>query len=281
MSSGALERDLTASGVRLRLAELGNGPPIVLLHGPFVDHSCWDGLLSGLAETHHVIAPDLPGCGNSEKPSASRFGYGVSAFAEAITDLYGGLALGPAVLIGHSLGGAVALTVAARHPELVSRLVLLDSLCYGSSASAFGRLAVLPVLGGLALKQLWGLRLFRAHFRGTLLGPSAQVDPARIERYYASFNEPAARASALAMLRATTDTRDIAAQTTRVQTPTLVLWGRSDRVWPASFGQRLSREIHGARFELLDAGHSPHEEAPAEVLRVIRRFLSDEARARR
>jgi pimeloyl-ACP methyl ester carboxylesterase len=278
--SGRVERDLTASGVRLRLAELGSGKPIVLLHGPFVDHTCWDGLLPQLAESHRVIAPDLPGFGSSEKPPVARFPYGVNAFAEAITDLYAGLELGPAVLVGHSLGAAVALTVAARHPELVSRLVLIDALCYGSSASAFGRLAVLPVLGGLALKQLWGLRGFRRHFERSLLGPSARLDPARIERYYAAFNEPAARASAFATLRATTDTRDVAAQTPRVQTPTLVLWGGSDRVWPASFGQRLAREIRGARFELLDTGHSPHEEAPAEVLRVLLRFLNEAPRSR-
>jgi pimeloyl-ACP methyl ester carboxylesterase len=204
----------------------------------------------------------------------------VHAFAEAITDLYAGLELGPAVLVGHSLGAGVALTVAGRHPQLLSRLVLIDALCYGSSASAFGRLAVLPVLGNLALKQFWGLRRFRRHFARTLLGPSARLEPGRIERYYAAFNEPAARASALATLHATTDTRHVAAQTPRVQTPTLVLWGRNDRVWPASFGQRLAREIRGARFELLDTGHSPHEEAPGEVLRLLLRFVNEPARSR-
>jgi len=84
----------------------------------------------------------------------------------------------------------------------------------------------------------------------------------------------------LATLRATVDTRGVVAQTTRIHAPTLVIWGRHDRVWPPSFGQRLSREIRGSGFELLDAGHSPHEERPGEIVRLVQRFLNDERRSR-
>ena len=102
---------------------MGNGPPVVLLHGLFVDHRIWDGVTAALAEEFRVVAPDLPGFGESEKPGPSRFDYGVDAFAEAIADLYAGLEIGRAALVGHGLGAAIALTVAARHPELVSHLV--------------------------------------------------------------------------------------------------------------------------------------------------------------
>ncbi len=233
-----------------------------------------------LAESFHVIAPDLPGFGASEKPPPSRFPYGIDAFAEAIADLYAGLELGPAAVVGHALGGAVALTLAARHPELVSKLVLIDALCYDSGTGRYGELALLPFVGGLVLKQLWGRGLFRRHFQETVFGPTSNVATPRIDRYYAAFNAPDARSSALATLRATVDTRGVVAQTTRIQAPTLVIWGRHDRVWPASFGQRLSREIRGSGFELLDSGHSPQEERPAEIVRIVQRFLSDERRSR-
>jgi pimeloyl-ACP methyl ester carboxylesterase len=273
---GPVHRDVTASGVRLRVAEAGDGPSLILIHGLFVDHSSWDLVTPELAESFHVIAPDLPGFGASEKPPPSRFPYGIEAFAEAIADLYAGLELGPSAVVGHALGGAVALTLAARHPELVSKLVLIDALCYESGTGRYGELALLPFVGGLVLKQLWGRGLFRRHFQETVFGPTSGVAAPRIDRYYDAFNAPAARSSALATLRATVDTRGVVAQTTRIQAPTLVIWGRHDRVWPASFGQRLSREIRGSGFELLDAGHSPQEERPAEIVRIVRRFLSVE-----
>ena len=277
---GPVHRDVTASGVRLRVAETGEGPTVILIHGLFVDHTSWDRVMPELSSSFRVIAPDLPGFGASEKPPPSRFPYGIEAFAEAIADLYAGLELGPATLVGHALGGAVALTLAARHPELVSKLVLVDALCYDSGAGRYGELALLPFIGGLVLKQLWGRGHFRRYFQETVFGPSCEATGPRIDHYYDVFNAPAARSSALATLRATVDTRHVVAQTTRIQAPTLVLWGRHDRVWPASFGQRLSREIRGSGFELLDSGHSPQEERPLELVRIVRRFLSDERRSR-
>jgi pimeloyl-ACP methyl ester carboxylesterase len=106
-----------------------------------------------------------------------------------------------------------------------------------------------------------------------MLSEGASVDSQRIDAYYQTFNSPAARGSALATLRNTVDTRSIVAQTSRIQTPSLVLWGRSDRLYPVSFGQRLSREIRDARFELIDTGHAPQEERPEELAAHISRFL--------
>ncbi len=271
-----LHRDVTASGVRLRVAEDGEGDPVVLLHGLFMDHRTWDGVIAALRDDFRLVAPDLPGSGDSEKPPPSRFPYGIDAFAETVADLYAGLALGRAALVGHALGGAVALTVAARHPELVSRLVLIDTLCYPAPPDLSRRIALLPLVGGFVFKQLWGRSTFRAFFRDTMLSPRAQVSNERIDRYYDAFSEPAARGSALATLRNTADTRAVVAQTSRVHTPTLVVWGRADRVSPAGFGQRLAKEIRGAGFELMNAGHAPQEECPDELAQVIARFLRDE-----
>ncbi len=77
-------------------------------------------------------------------------------------------------------------------------------------------------------------------------------------------------------MRATADARAIIALTPRIETPTLVIWGRHDRVCPAAFGQRLSRQIRGARLELVDAGHCPQEERPQEVGAATRRFLGED-----
>ncbi len=232
--------------------------------------------MPALSESFRVIAPDLPGFGDSEKPSPKKYRYGLAAFTDSIADMYAALSIGRGVVVGHGLGGAIALTMAAQHPELVSRLVAIDPLCYDTPARLEGRIARVPFLGGLLFKQLWGRTAFRAFFRDRVLSSGARVDADRIDRYYDGFNTPPARGSTLATLRATVDTRSVVADTARINAPTLVVWGRHDRLYPAGYGQRLSRQIRGAGFELLSTGHAPQEEQPERVAQVIERFIRDE-----
>jgi pimeloyl-ACP methyl ester carboxylesterase len=275
-TSSSTHRDIKANGVRLRVALSGSGPPVVLLHGLFTHHGTWDAVIDEVSSEFRLIAPDFPGFGESEKPPSSRFSYDVGAFAEVVADLFAGLDIGRAAVVGHALGGAVALTLAARHPELVSRLVLVDSVCFDAPVDLRTRIALFPLVGGFVMKQLWGRATFRSFFRSEVLSNRPGYPVERIDAYYDKFNDPAARGSALATLRATRDTRPIEAQTDRVQVPTLVVWGRADRLVPARFGQRLSRQIRGAGFELMDTGHAPHEERPTEFAAILRRFLRAE-----
>jgi pimeloyl-ACP methyl ester carboxylesterase len=301
--NGELSRDVAASGVRLRVAEWPldrssqppaerepsapassrprgervssphrelDQPPIVMLHGMFQNRASWQRLVTAARGRYRFVAPDLPGFGDSEKPATSRYPYGIEAFSEAVADLFGGLEIGRAHVVGHGLGGAVALHLAARHPELVARLVLVDTLCYPSPLHPKLRLAATPLLGGLLFKQLLGRGAFRAFYRDRI---AARVDGALIDAYYESLDSPAGRGALLATLRATLDTRNVIADSRLVQAPTLVVWGRDDRVVPAGFGRRLAKEIPNAGFELVDANHAPHEEEPEEVWRIISRFL--------
>jgi pimeloyl-ACP methyl ester carboxylesterase len=272
--AAVVERDVTASGARLRVADSGSGSSVILLHGLFLDHTTWDAVSGPLGEHHRVLAPDLPGFGASEKPPVSRFSYEVEAFAEAVADLYAALELGRAHVVGQCLGGAVALVLAARHPELVSKLVLVDALCETPRLGAFGQLGLLPLVGGVVFKQVWGKNAFRVLLRDRL-SPAAGRNDAKLEHHYAAFSEPAARVSALATLRAVQDPRPLVARTPGVRTPTLVVWGSGDRVVPVSAGKRLAREIPGARLELLGTGHAPQDEAPEALGTAIRRFLSE------
>jgi pimeloyl-ACP methyl ester carboxylesterase len=258
----------------------GKGPPLVLLHGLFVDHSTWDDVAAKLSEEFQIVAPDLPGFGESEKPSPGRFPYGIDAFTEAVADLYAGLDLGRAAVVGHALGGAVALTLAARHPELVERLVVIAPLSQPANLDVRSRIGLLPVVGGFVFKQLWGRASFRSFFRATMLSPGSTIPSDRIDRYFELFSSPLARGAALATLRATVDTRAVVAHTRRLQTPTLVLWGRDDAVIDPRVGQRLAREIPGARFELVPSGHAPQEERPEELAALIARFLREERASR-
>jgi pimeloyl-ACP methyl ester carboxylesterase len=276
MPTDRTQRDVKVQGVRLRVAVAGDGPVVVLLHGLFMDHRTWDPIIGDLSREFRVVAPDLPGFGDSEKPPASKFSYDIDAFAEVIADLYAGLDLSRAAVVGHALGGAVAIALAARHPELVSRLVLVDSMCFETPLDIRRRIALLPIVGGFVFKQLWSRGTFRGLFRDTVLSTSNGAMLEKIDGYYDAFNGPASRGSALATLRATSDTRGVVAQMARVAVPTLVVWGRNDRNFPSKLGRRLAHQIRGAGFELMDAGHTPHEERPEQFSALMLRFLRDE-----
>lgn len=273
---GRLAHDLLGSGVRLRVYEHSPDHPsaVLLVHGPFMDARTWDPVASLLAPEHRVIYPDLPGFGESEKPPQGRFPYTVNAFVEVLVDLISALRLARVAVVGHGMGGAIALTLAARHAELVSRLVLVDASCHPSALGAAFRALLVPIVGGVVYKQLLSRSVYRTVFRARMLSNPASVTAERIDGYFDALSSPAGRGSLLATLRATADTRTVSAQTTRLLTPTLVLWGHRDKLHPVAQGQKLARDIRGAGFELLEAGHCPQEECPQRLARSISRFLT-------
>lgn len=268
-------RDVTARGVRTRVLEAGSdrSPALVLIHGLYTSHRSFEDLIEDLSPRFHVIAPDLPGFGESEKPNPARYPYGVEAHAEAIADLIAAFGVGRAHVLGHAMGGAIALTLAAEHRELVQRLVLEDSLAHPFPMSFRARLPLVPIIGGIAFKQLYGRAIFRSIFRDEMYAPGGAPPLERIDWHYDIFNSPSARESAHAVMLATLDTRPVVARLPRIVAPTLVLWGRGDRIYPVQSAHRLAREIPGAKLEIMDTGHVPHEERPREFLALLTEFL--------
>lgn len=268
-------RDVTVQGTRIRAVEAGrgNGPPLLLIHGFLVTHAEWDDVFDALAARFHVIAPDLPGFGDSAKPSPSKYAYSTEAFAESMADLVAAFQVGRVHVMGHSLGGAVALTLAAQHAELVHRLIAVDPLSYPFPRSLRLRLPLYPVIGPFLFKQLYGRGTFRAAFREELYQRGFSPDLARLDEFYDKFNSPTARESAFATLRGMLDTRPLIARLGRVRAPTLIVWGRDDRLFPVSFAPKLAKDLGGARLEILDCGHCPPEERPDELLARATPFL--------
>lgn len=272
-------RDVTARGVRMRVVEAGEGHPraVVLLHDFLASHLQFDAIIDALASGAHVLAPDLPGFGESEKPSPARYAYGVDGFAEAIADVIAAYGLGRVDVVGHGLGGAIGITLAALHAELITRLALIAPLTYAHPLNRRLQPSLWPFVGGSMFKQLFGRRAFRAFYRHEVehvSGRDAAFDPTpALDAMYAQFNTPAARESAYAVLRAMRDTRPVVARITRVRQPTLVMWGRQDRIYPAAFALKLCRELPDARLELFDAGHAPHARRPSELASVTREFF--------
>jgi pimeloyl-ACP methyl ester carboxylesterase len=266
---------VNARGARVRFVEAGSGPPLLLVHGYLWSRLVWDDVLPLLARRFRVIVPDLPGFGDSEKPPPARYAYGFDAFAESLVDLVAALGLGRVSVCGHSMGGAVALTLAANHPDMVDKLILCDPCVYPSPSDAMTRVATIPVLGPIVFKQIYGRAMFRKFFRENVYASAAAVPGARIEQLFDTFNGPAAREAAYATMLATLDTRALVASVPRVTAPTLVAWGRGDRSVPVAHGRRLARELRRARFEVFECGHSPPEECPDAFADVTTAFLAD------
>jgi pimeloyl-ACP methyl ester carboxylesterase len=265
-------RDVAARGARVRFLQAGSGRPLVLLHDYLSSHIAWEESLPRLASRFRVIAPDLPGFGESEKPPPSRYAYGLDAFAESIADLVAALGISRVAICGHAMGGAVALTLAANHAHLVEKLVLVSPLVFPPRPDPVARVATTPIVGPVFFKQLYGRTLFRRHFHDR--SGDAADRAARIDYLFDLFNVPAAREAAYATLLALEDTRALVAGLSRVAAPALVAWGRADRIAPVEQGRRLAREIRGARFEVLESGHSPPEECPEAFAEVVTQFLA-------
>lgn len=267
---------MSARNIRLRVVERGHGPPLLLLHGFLMSHQAWDDVVPRFAEQFRVVMPDLPGFGESEKPGPTRFDYGVEAFAECVADLIAALGLGRPHIVGHGMSGAIALALAAKHPEFVDRLVLVDPMVFPSARKS--SLFEMPVLGAFFFKQLYGKSLFRAYFRDNIFSPGFAMPLDRLDRFYNIFNTPSARESAFATMHALMDTRSTVARLSRVRAPSLVIWGRNDALFPAQLAQRLARELSAERLEVMETGHAPHMEQPTHFVEAVGTFLRKEKR---
>jgi len=263
-------RDISLRGLSVHVAEAGEGPPLLLVHGFLVHHGEWLPVLPALAERFRCIAPDLPGFGQSDKRAPGHYPYTREAFAETLDALLEELSIEKAHVAGHSMGGSVALTLAADYPQRVDRLAVVDSACYPFPVPVKGRLPLLPLLGPLIFKRLYGRRLFRDYFANDVWSGHPGVDFAQVDAYYDAFANREAKDAAYETLKNTVDLSSLGPKIPRVKADTLVLWGDEDRIFPPSLAHRLVREIPEARLEMLSGcGHAPNEERPDETAALL------------
>lgn len=265
-------KDVSARGARIRFVEAGAGPPLLFVHDFAANREMWTASIVRLAQTFRVVAPDLPGFGASEKPDPHRYGYGWDAFSDSMFDLVAALGLGRIHVCGHGMGGGVALSLAANHPALVHKLVLVSAVVFPPAEQALERAGRVPLVGGLLWRQVMGHALFRSYVQSTVYSGATRVPIGRTEELFDAFNAPAGRQAAHATLVAIADTRPLVARLPRVGADTLVIWGRDDAIAPVEHGRRLARELHG-RFEVLECGRCPPDEAPDEFATAVTSFL--------
>ena len=270
----------TVHGYRRAFIRTGRGPAILLIHGIGDSSVTWEHLLPFLAIDHTVIAPDLLGHGASDKPRAD---YSVAAYANGMRDLLSVLGVDHATVVGHSLGGGVAMQFAYQYPERCERLVLVSTGGVSNDVHPILRLASLPDAD--LLLPLVGYDLTRLAVRAVFLafqklGTDLGRDAADFLRVFDTLPDATSRSAFVRTLRAVIDHRgQVITMLDRCYLtrgmPTMLVWGAHDAIIPYSHARIAHAAMPGSRLETFEnAGHFPHHAEPTRFLAVLRDFLS-------
>ncbi len=270
----------TVHGRSVSYMEAGKGPVLLLVHGIAGTCENWREVIEPLARHHTVIAPDFPGHGDSDPGGGD---YSIGALAAGLRDLLLALGHERATVVGHSLGGGVAMQLSYQFPEMIERLVLVSSGGLGPEVSPVLRAAALPGADlFISVTAGVGQRLGSVLGRGLgAVGLRPGADLAEIARGYASLDDPARRAAFLDTLRAVVGTggQRVAAGDRLYlaeAVPVLIIWGARDSIIPVRHGEDALRAIPGSRLEVFEeVGHLPQLEAPGRFIATLERFLRE------
>ncbi len=260
--------------------EAGSGPNLVLIHGMINSSRHWEGVAERLAGSYRVIAPDLIGHGDSATP---RGDYSLGAHAASIRDLLATIGVERATIVGHSLGGGVAMQFFYQFPQRTERLGLISSGGLGDDVSPLLRAAALP--GSGTLLRLAASRRVVDGLNGTGIrlrerGNRKGVYLEAVARALRPLGDEGSRRAFVQTLRAVIDAHGqrVSARDRLYllgQMPTLIAWGERDRTIPVEHGREAAAAIPNCRFELLPrAAHFPNLEDPEGLAAVLDDWLA-------
>jgi pimeloyl-ACP methyl ester carboxylesterase len=263
--------------VKLYYYEEGKGPPLLLIHGFGASTYTWRHVAPELAKNYRVIAVDLKGFGQSDKPFDGR--YSVYDQAELLAQLIEDKDLRDLTLVGHSFGGGVALLLALeanqRLDGRITRLVLLDSIAYPQNIPVFFRLLDVPLVSQLGVRMVPPLVQTRVALQIAYFDDS-KIDPEEIELYAAPLKTAAGKHAIIHSARQIVpeDIAELSERYKTIELPTLILWCDHDRIVPLEVGIKLRRTLPNSTLRLIeDCGHMPQEEQPASTLALIKGFI--------
>src|SRR3954447_26306460 len=256
----------------------GAGPVLLLVHGIAGTNAVWEDVIPELSSDHTVIAPDLPGHGAS---GASAGDYSIGAMAATVRDLLLVLGHERATIVGHSLGGGIAMQFSYLFPEYTERLVLISSGGLGRSVNPVLRAAALPG-AELVTAQLGRVaRVAGLGMRALPFTPRGRVG-AELGRSVSALADDQTRSAFHATLRAVVGPdgqRVFAGDRLYLaeEMPTLIIWGERDAIIPIGHGRRAHAAMPGSRFVTLEqAGHFPPLEDPRGVIDAVSAFIRSE-----
>ncbi len=279
MLKGPEVKYLTIHGHKRAYIKAGSGPALLLLHGLGCDHTTWLPVIATLARRYTVIAPDLLGHGQSDKPRAD---YSVGGYANGMRDLLTVLGIDKVTVVGHSFGGGVAMQFAYQFPERTERMILVAPGGIGREVTPAIRAISLPgfqlamglatVPGVLQAAKL-GLRALAAS------GVSHARDLDEVAEIVQHLSDRKARAAITHVVRAVVDWRgQVVTMADRAYLthamPMCVVWGKDDAVIPVSHADLASKIAPESTVEVIpNAGHFPHKDHPQRFVKIVNDFI--------
>ncbi|CAN3128499.1 alpha/beta fold hydrolase [Mycobacterium sp. smrl_JER01] len=272
----------TIHGYRRAFRVAGSGPAILLIHGIGDNSTTWSTVQTQLAQRFTVIAPDLLGHGKSDKPRAD---YSVAAYANGMRDLLSVLDIDSVTVVGHSLGGGVAMQFAYQFPQLVNRLILVGAGGVTKDVNIALRIASLPMgseaLALLRLPLVLPALQVLGRLSGTVLGSTGVGrDIPDMLRILADLPEPTASSAFARTLRAVVDWRgQVVTMLDRCyltqSVPVQLIWGSLDAVIPVSHAEMAHAAMPGSELEIFQgSGHFPFHDDPDRFVEVVEKFIS-------
>jgi len=254
-------RSIQVFGQTIKYYDIGSGPPLLLVHGLGADADVWAYCLEPLCQNYRVIALDLLGFGRSGKPLLN---YRVETFVEVLDRFLHSVGVPQASLVGNSMGGWICASFALRFPERVNKLVLNDAI-----GIAAGAVEVPVDLRPTSLRNMRDVLEFMFYDKNLVTDGFVEM----AYEFHLERNDAPAISAMLDAIHHKLGALDD--QLAKLKTPTLLVWGDSDRVSPLSVAKSYERLIPGAKLEILaQCGHIAPLEKPGDLVAKIVSFLA-------
>ena len=257
----------------IRYIDTGSGLPLLFLHGFGASIYSWRKNLEPIAKYHRVCAPDLPGFGYSDKPLDAD--YSIDAYADFVVQFMDRLHIPRAILVGHSLGGGIALLTSLKYPSRVLALILLDAEAYPIKPPLMLTVAKLPLVRSVVHRAI-GKWVVRISLQRSFHNPALITAPL-VNEYYRPFLTENGKAAPIRVLQAMDfeKLRELPGRYRSIRQKTLIIWGREDQISRTHLAHKLKKDLPNSRLRIIPkCGHLVQEEKAEAVNREIIRFAS-------
>jgi len=265
------------SEVDLYYEVCGRGPPILFLHGFGTNMYSWRYWVTPLSEQYQLILVDLKGFGSSPKPPDKH--YSIADQATLISQFIRRHNLRNLTIIGHSFGGGVALVTALylteQDPNRLAKLILIDSIAYEQSLPQFIKLLRMPIVGGFLL-YLFPIESQVRSILQLAYYDNNKISDEAVTAYAKALDTAEGRYALIQTAKqiVPANVKELIARYQTIKVPTLILWGREDKIVPLEVGNLLYQAISHSKLAIIDqCGHMPHEEEPEKALAIVQRFM--------